>query len=164
MSGTPEITTRAEQPYVAISAQVTMAELGGLAARFGEVFGWLGAHGIAPAGPPFFKYNAIDMARELDMEAGVPVTAPMDGDGPVVARVLPAGRYVTVTHVGHPKDLAQATAELLDWAGREGLKWDMTTGDRGEQWASRVEFYLTDPNQEPDMNKWLTQLAFRLAD
>jgi hypothetical protein len=40
----------------------------------------------------------------------------------------------------------------------------MTTGDRGEQWASRVEFYLTDPNQEPDMNKWLTQLAFRLAD
>ncbi len=42
MSGTPEIATRAEQPYVAIRAQVTMAELGGLAARFGEVFGWLG--------------------------------------------------------------------------------------------------------------------------
>ena len=29
MSGTPEIATRAEQPYVAIRAQVTMAELGG---------------------------------------------------------------------------------------------------------------------------------------
>jgi effector-binding domain-containing protein len=164
MPGTPEITTRPEQPYVAIREQVAMAELGGLAARFGEVFGWLAAQGVAPAGPPFFKYNAIDMTRELDMEAGVPVARVMDGDGAVVAGVLPAGRYVTVTHVGHPQDLARATGELLDWAGREGLKWDMTPGDGGEQWGSRVEFYLTDPNQEPDMNKWQTQLAFRLAD
>ena len=27
-----------------------------------------------------------------------------------------------------------------------------------------VESYLTDPSQEPDMSKWVTQLAFRLAD
>jgi DNA-binding transcriptional MerR regulator len=24
--------------------------------------------------------------------------------------------------------------------------------------------YLTDPREEPDMSKWVTQLAFRLAD
>jgi effector-binding domain-containing protein len=164
MSGTPEITTRPEQPYVAVREQVAMAELGGLAARFGELFGWLGAHGVAPAGPPFFKYDVIEMTRGLDMEAGVPVATATDGDGAVVAGVLPAGRYVTVIHVGHPRDLERATGELLDWAAREGLKCDMTPGDRGEQWGSRVEFYLTDPNQEPDMNKWQTQLAFRLAD
>ena len=62
MSTTPEIVTRAEQPYAAIRARVTMAELGGLGARFGEVFGWLGARGLAPTGAPFFKYNVIDMA------------------------------------------------------------------------------------------------------
>jgi len=28
----------------------------------------------------------------------------------------------------------------------------------------RLEIYLTDPAQEPDMSKWVTQLAFRLAD
>jgi hypothetical protein len=27
-----------------------------------------------------------------------------------------------------------------------------------------VEYYLTDPREEPDMSKWVTQLAFRLAD
>ena len=62
MSAGPEIVTRAEQPYVAIRARVTMSELPGLADRLGEVFGWLGARGLAPAGPPFFRYDVIDMA------------------------------------------------------------------------------------------------------
>ena len=37
----PSSCRRAEQPYVAIEATVTMAELGGLADRFGEVLGRL---------------------------------------------------------------------------------------------------------------------------
>ena len=62
MSSAPEIETRAEQPYVAVRAKVTMGEIAAFARRFGEVFGWLDGHGLVPAGPPFFKYNVIDMA------------------------------------------------------------------------------------------------------
>ena len=164
MSAAPEIVTRAEQPYVAIRARVTMAELGGLGARYGEVFGWLGAHGLAPAGAPFFRYNVIDMARELEVEAGVPVAAAADGDGQIVSGVLPAGRYATLTHVGHPSELVGVTKALLDWAAAQGLTWDMSPGEDGDRWGSRLEFHLTDPSQEPDMSKWATQLAFRLAD
>jgi hypothetical protein len=40
----------------------------------------------------------------------------------------------------------------------------MTPGESGERWGCRLESYLTDPRQEPDMSKWVTQLAFRLAD
>ncbi len=164
MSAAPEIVTRTEQPYVAIRARVTMAELGGLGGRFAEVFGWLGARGLAPAGAPFFKYNVIDMERELEVEAGVPVPAAVTGDDHVVSGVLPAGRYATLTHVGHPSELAEVTKALLDWAARQGLRWDMASADGGERWRSRLEIYLTDPSQEPDMSKWQTQLAFRLAD
>jgi effector-binding domain-containing protein len=160
----PEIVTRAEQPYVAIRAHVTMAELGGLGARLGEVFGWLDTRGLAPAGAPFFRYNVIDMERELEVDAAVPVAAAVDGDGQVVADLLPAGRYATVTHVGHPSELFGATGALLDWAAEQGLRWDVSAGDRGERWGCRLEIYLTDPSQEPDMSKWQTQLAFRLAD
>ena len=163
MSTAPEIATRAEQPYVAIRARVTMAELGGLGARFGEVFGWLGARGLAPAGAPFFKYNVIDMMRELEVEAGVPVAAAVDGDDHVVSGVLPAGRYATVTHVGHPSELMEVTKALLEWATAQGLTWDVSAADGGERWGSRLEIYLTDPGEEPDMSKWQTQLAFRLA-
>jgi effector-binding domain-containing protein len=164
MSAAPEIVTRAEQPYVAIRARVTMADLGSLGARFAEVFAWLGARGVPPAGPPFFRYNMIDMARELEVDAGVPIAAALHGAGEIVAGVLPQGRYATLTYVGHPAGLAEVTGALLGWAAGQDLKWDMTPDDGGERWGSRLEIYLTDPGQEPDMSKWATQLAFRLAD
>lgn len=34
----------------------------------------------------------------------------------------------------------------------------------GERWAARLATYLTDPATEPDMTRWQTQLAFKLAD
>ena len=82
----------------------------------------------------------------------------------MVAGVLPAGRYATLTHVGHPSELMAATKALLDWAAEQGLTWDVTPGEDGDRWACRLENYLTDPSQEPDMSKWVTQLAFKLAE
>jgi effector-binding domain-containing protein len=159
----PEIQTRPEQPYVAVRARVTHAELDRFAGRFADVFAWLGAHGLAPAGAPFFRYRVIDMAAELEVDAGVPVTAAVDGDGTVVADVLPAGRYATLTHVGPPDELVAANKSLLDWAAGQGLAFDMSPGEDGERWGSRLEIYLTDPAQEPDWSKWVTELAFRLT-
>jgi effector-binding domain-containing protein len=164
MTATPEIETRAETPYAAVRTLVTWAEVAGLGRYFEQVFGWLGARGLEPAGTPFFRYNVIDMARELQIDVGVPVAEAAHGDDGMVTGVLPAGRYATLMHVGHPSELAGVNKTLLDWAAGQGLTWDMSTGEGGEHWAARVEFYLTNPAEEPDMNKWVTQLAFRLAD
>lgn len=164
MSATPEITERAAQPYVAVRASVSMQQLAEFAQRLGEVVGWLAARNLAPTGPPFFRYLVIDMERQLDVEAGFPVPAVLDADDQVIAGVLPAGRYVTAMHVGHPDALVAATAALLDWAESEGLRWDMAQTAAGEQWGGRLEIYLTDPAEQPDMSKWETQLAFKLAD
>jgi len=163
MSG-PQIVTRADQPYVAIRGRVSMAEVAAFAVRTPEVFAWLGAHGVPPAGPPLLKYNVIDMTRQLEIDNGVPVAAPVDVDGDMIAGVLPGGRYATLTHVGHPIELMGATKALLDWAAGQGLAFDVSPDAAGERWGSRVEFYLTDPRAEPDMSKWVTELAFRLAD
>ncbi len=164
MSAAPRIETRAEQPYAAVRAQVTMETLGTVVPPLTqEIFAWLGDRGVAPAGAPFWKYDVIDMAGQLEVEAGVPVTAAVAGDGRVISGVLPAGRYATVVHVGHPSELAEATAALLDWAAGQDLTWDMSPGEDGERWGSRLEIYLTDPREEPDMTKWETQLAIRLA-
>ena len=162
MSENAEIIERPEQPYVAISADVTMEQLSGLADRFGEVFGWLAGHGVAPAGPPFFRYHVIDMERLLNVEAGVPVQAPVEGDDRVIAGVLPAGRYGSAIHVGPYDGLIGAVDDLLHWADSQGLEWDKSSADDGEHWRCRLEIYLTDPSQEPDPANWQTQLAFRL--
>lgn len=162
MSEEPEITERPAQPYVAIAASVTMANLGTVVPPLNaEVFAWLAARAIAPVGPPFWRYTVIDMARELEVEAGVAVASPVAGDdGRVLAGVLPAGRYVTMRHVGAPETLVDATARLQSWAEARGLRFDTD----GTRWGCRLEIYLTDPAVQPDMTKWETELSFRLAD
>jgi effector-binding domain-containing protein len=164
MEAEPEITQRADQPYAGISMWVPMAAVGSVADRIPEIFGWLGARGIAPTGPPFFRYHVIDMERQLQVEAGVPVETPVEGEGEVRAGTLPAGRFAVMTHTGAPDMLMAATADLLGWAAARGLAWDVSQTDAGENWGCRVEFYLTDPAGQPDLSKWQTQLAFRLAD
>jgi effector-binding domain-containing protein len=120
----PQIVTRAEeQPYAAIRGHVTMAEIGAFAVRTPEVYAWLGAHGVAPAGPPFLRYNVIDMMRQLEIDNGVPVAAPVDVDGDMIAGAIPAGRYVTVTHTGHPSELVGVTKALLDWSPTSPSAW-----------------------------------------
>lgn len=164
MDVAPEVTQRAAQPYAGISAWVTMAAVGSVADRLPQIFGWLGGRGIAPAGPPFFRYHVIDMERELLVEAGVPVPTAIDDDGDIRAGTLPAGRFAVMTHTGAPQTLVGATAALLDWAAARGLAWDVSETERGQSWGCRLESYLTDPAQQPDMSKWRTELAFRLAD
>jgi effector-binding domain-containing protein len=160
----PEIAQRAAQPYAGISAWVTMATIGSVAHRIPEIFGWLGGRGLGPAGAPFFRYHVIDMERELLVEVGIPVAAPIDGDGEVRGGTLPAGRFAVMTHTGAPATLMAATSALLDWGAQQRLAWDVTQTDKGEQWGCRLESYLTDPAVQPDTSQWQTELAFRLAD
>jgi effector-binding domain-containing protein len=163
MSIEPTIIHRAEQPYVAVRGSVTMQTFGLIADRLGEVIGWLAGQGIDLAGAPFFRYTLIDMQAQLEVEAGVPVAGELAREGDIFSGVLPAGRYVTVTHVGHPDELVGVTGELLAWAAEQGLSWDMTGTDAGERWGCRLEILKTDPRVEPDMTKWETELAFRLT-
>ena len=163
MAAEPRIVQRPEQPYVAIRALVTMQSFGEVAPGLHpEVRGWLRSRGVQPAGQPFFKYNVIDMDRQVEVEAGFPVATPVTGEGRVLAAVLPAGRYATLWHTGHPDGLLGATRRLLDWAARQGLAWDVMTSPEGERWCCRLEISHDEPGQ--DTNEWETELAFKLAD
>lgn len=161
MTESPAIETRVEQPYAAISVTVPMTELGSTVPPLtGQVIDWLAVRDIAVAGPPFWRYVVIDMEAELELETGFPTPSVVQGDEQVRTGVLPAGRYATVVHTGHPDTLVSATRDLLEWAAERDLQWD-TDGDR---WGCRLEEYLSDPAEVPDMSQWQTRLAFRLRD
>jgi effector-binding domain-containing protein len=161
----PTVVQREEQPYVAITSTVSMRELGQvLPPLIPEVIDWVERAGLTQAGAPFWKYNVIDMAAGLEVEVGVPVERAAAGDGRIRPGVLPAGRYVLAHHVGHPDTLEQATAELLGWAEGRGLRWDVREVDGEERWTARLEEYLNGPDDQPDMDKWETNLVFRLAE
>ncbi|NUR87018.1 MAG: GyrI-like domain-containing protein [Nonomuraea sp.] len=160
----PQIVELPERPYIGVRETITMTTFGLVGDRIGEMIGWLAERGHAPAGAPFFRYLSIDMPEDrLVVEAGVPVAEPVAGGGDFHAGTLPAGRYVTASHHGHPDQLAGVIESLLKWAAEQGLTWDMTEKDGTEHWGCRLELYQTDPRVEPDMNKWDTELQFRLA-
>jgi effector-binding domain-containing protein len=166
LEATPTIIERSPQPYVGAPDSVPMSLLSRVADSIPKLESLIAQHGEAPAGPPFFRYLTIDMERELEVEAGVPVTTPVtlgDANRAVRSDTLPGGRFVSAFYVGHPDGLLDATAELLEWAEAQGLQWDMTPDGPSERWGCRLEIYHTDPLEQPDMNAWRTELAFRLA-
>ncbi len=158
----PRIVERSSQPFVAFREQVTVPFNDVVDRAYGELFGWLAAKGIAPAGAPFIKYNLIAMP-ELELEFGVPTAVPVPANGRVVAGALPAGRYATVSYWGGYENLMDVNAVLIGWAKEKGLKWDAVETPAGDRFASRLEIYETDPRQEPDQNKWQTDVAIKLG-
>jgi effector-binding domain-containing protein len=157
----PTVETRTAQPYVAIPVRVRMEDLASVVPPLtDQVFDWLGTRGITAVGPPFWRYIVVEMNAELELETGVPVASQISADEQVRTGLLPAGRYATVVHTGHPDTLVAATGDLLDWAIERDLEWDAD----GDRWGCRLEEYLSDPAEVSDMNKWQTRLAFRLRD
>ncbi len=160
----PTVEERPEQPYVARRLQATMQDLGTVIPREHQtVYAWLRAQGLAPAGPPFIRFRVIDMMAQLEIDLGVPVARAVAGDDTIVADELPAGRYATLIYTDVRRGI-EASAALLDWGAEQGLVWDTWTTERGDGFGARLETYLTDPQEEPDVTKWETEVAIRLAD
>jgi effector-binding domain-containing protein len=137
----PTIEQRAEQPYVALSASITMQGYHVIGPMFAELLGWLAERGITPAGPPFIRYLVIDMENLLEIEVAVPVATPPPVDERVVSGTLPGGSYVTLTYT---EDGIAANAHLQRWARDHGLRWKNSLRDGRELWGGRIEISTED--------------------
>jgi hypothetical protein len=177
----PQIALREAQPYLGIRAPVTNGIRSFADTAFPELFGWLSQHGVVPAGPPFLRFHEVDHAGEpLDVEAGVPVEstagmpvegtangvgpAPAGGGGRVRADALPAGRYLTLLHVGpytsdSMPDLGDARAELVAWARDNEIVYGSET-DRGLKLPCALEHFRIGPVDDPDFTRWETEFAY----
>ena len=164
MITTPKIDDRAERQYVGIRTQVPMSAFSKVIPQLhGEVFRWLEQQGVAPDGAPFMRFHVINMADEMDIELGVPTASALTGDERVRPGVLPSGRYAALVYTD-VKNGIEANGALLDWAAEHGSVWDRSASAHGDGFGARYESYLTDPADEPDMAKWETEVAIRLAD
>lgn len=158
----PKIVERAEQRYFAVAEEVRIPFGPMIDGAMGQVADWLGTRGKVP-GIAMFKYNVIDMPR-LEMEFGFLDDLAATGEGRVAGGILPAGHYATLTYLGPYDDLESVTAMLMGWARHRGIDWDSTTGPAGERFVSRFELYPNGPMDEPDPQKWETQIFIRIRD
>jgi uncharacterized protein YndB with AHSA1/START domain/effector-binding domain-containing protein len=152
---TPTLQERDARPYVSIPVRATLGEWPRVNALVPELFGWLAQRGIAPAGGLFYRYWVEGDARtEFELEVGVPVAQPVDGDGRVDAGSIDAGTYLTYIHHGHPDGLRRVHGEIQAWAAEHGVELAL----RG--W---YQSFLTDPAEQPDLNEWDTEMAYRVV-
>lgn len=159
----PIVEWRMEQPYVAIPVQTTLREWGKTAVLVPEIYAWIEKMGIKPVGAPFYRYWCIGGEdEEYTMEVGVAVEHMVSGDERVIASSIPGGSYAVAVHRGNPDILEDSLRELDKWAQEEGLEFDKRWEEEEEIWNGRFEFYLTDPDVEPDPAKWQIELAFLL--
>ena len=124
---------------------------------------------MEPGGAPFIRYRELDPEGEpIEIEVGVHVDDRAEGDERVRPEALPAGRYLTLMHVGPYRsdtlpDLAAARERLIDSADQQGLVYSRAT-DRGSTLPCCLERYLVGPVEEPDFTKWQTEFAYLVLD
>lgn len=160
----PKVDERVEQPYMGIRTQVPHTAFPEIIPQYiDELFAWLGNHGAKPAGPPLMRYHVINMEGNMDVELGIPVAQALPGDGHIASSVLPSGRYASLIYTGVMNGIA-GNGALIDWAEEHHIKWDRWDDANGDAFRSRVEFFLTGPEDDPDPANWETEVAIRLAD
>lgn len=161
----PRIVARVTQPYVAIPAQASLSEWGEVTVLVGEVLGWVAQRGLEIAGPPFFRYWTIgDHTRPFRLAVGVPLLQAVPCEGRIVSGAIPAGRYATAVHRGHPDTLMRTIRTLDEWMERNDLRPRQEHSDGATTWSGRFEFYRTDPKVEPDLERWEIELAYLLDE
>ena len=155
----PALVERPLVHYVAQARSVTMESLDAtIDVALGAVFAWLATNGIAPNGAPIIRYRVIDMARELQVEIGVPVAAPVVVADGLVCDVLPAGTYGAATYRNMAEGVA-GNAALIGWADDNGIEWDHWDSEAGDAFACRFEVLLGDPGVNPDPITWEAEVA-----
>ena len=161
----PEVTERKAQNYVFVPFTVTMQQMQKPADQgFPQVFDYIARHGLTPVGAAFYNYRRINMSETLDVEAGIAVERAGPEEGAVKVGTLPGGRFLSVTWHGHPDQLVTVTGMLIGWARLTGQDFDMEEQANGDHFACRLELYESDPAEVPNMDDWVTTLAFKLKD
>jgi len=164
MLSQPQIVTKPDQPFAAIRISVDRNDIPSKAPPLiGEVAAWLGAKGSAPSGAPFFSYLAMPHNGPMVMEVGFPIATQLAGDSRVRTGVIRGGRFASLIHTGPYDGLYDANVALGQWLAGQGVAHQMPAG-AGAYDNALLEIYYTDPQEEPDPQKWETEVAFRLGD
>jgi len=161
----PQITERPAQTYVYVPFTVTMQQMQKPANEgFPQVFAYIEKHGLRPVGAAFYNYRRINMTETLDVEAGIAVEGAGPAEGAVKVGSLPGGRFMGVTWHGHPDKLETVTGVLIGWSRLTQQPFDQHTDGEDDYFACRLELYESDPAEVPNMDEWVTTLAFKLKD
>lgn len=151
--------------YVGVPFSTRFAEFGapgGPNEAIPRIYQWLGEHHLAPMGGPLYVYRHVGGPDDtVDLTVAVPVAEPTKPTDGLVLGSLPAGTYVVGLYVGAPDAIPASHREVKKWAEANGHRLDALRDEHGELWTGHAEHFLTNPCEEPDSSKWVTELLFK---
>jgi len=140
---------RREQFTAVAEATLGVADIGPwLPAAYEAIARTIVAQGKAVAGAPFARYHQVGDGRFV-VEAGFPVSTPIQPADQVRPSMLPSGPAACTIHTG-PYDLMEpAYLALVDWITAHNA------APAGDPW----EIYYSDPTVQPDPATWKTEVV-----
>ncbi len=139
----------AECTTAVVRSKLAVAEIGPFVGHaIGAVVQALAGQTISPTGPPFARYHRLG-AQQFEVEVGFPTATTVSATGEVVASSLPGGPAAVMTYIGPYDEMEPAYAALTDWIAHRGGQ------PAGDAW----EVYFSDPVQEPDPQRWRTEIV-----
>ena len=108
------------RPTAVVRGRMPADQVAGWVAKaFRLVAEELARQGVQPQGPPFARYTRTP--ERIEVEAGYPVSEPIDDHEDVIASGLPGGPAVIGDYVGRPERIGPAYAELSGWLRGHGF-------------------------------------------
>lgn len=118
--------------------------------KFGELYGEIADYAknnsITFAGYPYGVYHSFS-PEKIDLEAGIPAAGELAGAGRIVSTRTYSGKAAKAVHIGPYEKLNEA--------------WGVFAKEVDKEYKPAgpcFEVYVTDPGEEPDSSKWITEL------
>lgn len=143
-----EIVNLESKTALSIRDTCTFADL---PAKFGEIYGEIANYAkdnsVEFAGVYYGVYHSVS-PEKIDLEAGFPVAGEPAGAGRIKSTKTYSGKAAKAVHTGPYENLKAAWGEFAKAVDSKDYKLA----------GPCFEVYLTDPQEEPDSSKWITEL------
>ena len=147
------VTEVQSMPYYGVTEEISWSEMGSdfFAERYGIIGAYLGDDMANMTMAPFAIYHMWDEEnKRAKVEVAIAATSDKPGNNRVVKGNTYAGTVVKGVHLG-----SYDTTDDTHWAIDEYVKTN-----NFEMAGSPWEVYVTDPANEPDTAKWVTEIYY----
>lgn len=141
------------KPILSIREKCQSKQIGEkLAELYGEMMKYAEASGMKISEPPYAVYHSFDPSPEgtTDLEAAVVFDKPGKSQGRIKAGVRMECKALRCSFYGPYEMTAQAHEAIQAYAQEKNIRF------AGPPW----EVYVTDPTNEKDSNKWLSEVYY----
>ncbi len=141
--------------YYSINSEIQMSNISGfLGDSYGQIMGYLGPDAQNMLMQPFAIYHEWNEGESTaKVEAGIAAASEKPGTDNIKKGMTHGGSALKATHVGGYNTKAEHEA-MYAYAQTNGI----------EMVGSPWEVYVTDPGEEPDSTKWVTEVYYPVID